>query len=101
MIADGIDQLIRSAVPATWQLTVEKSQRRVKHLKRCLRMKAGLTRFISSFAEQLGLPQSEWVANDEVPGGRVVIFEGSDCLSKRELFEDLIARNKAAGNQCS
>src|SRR5690606_25487170 len=45
VIADGIDQLIRSAVPATWHLTVEKSQRRVKHLKRCLRMKAGLTRF--------------------------------------------------------
>lgn len=99
VIADGIDQLIRSAVPATWHLTVEKSQRRVKHLKRCLRMKAGLTRFVSSFAEQLGLPQSEWVANEEVPGGRVVILEGNGCLSKRELFEDLIARNKAAGNQ--
>ena len=62
-------------------------------------MKAGLTRFVSTFAEQMGLPQSEWRANDDVPGGRVIILEGVNVLSDRHFFEELAAKNGEAGNQ--
>jgi hypothetical protein len=61
-------------------------------------MKAGLTRFVSHFAEQMGLPQSDWVANEEVSGGRVVVVEGDDLLAAKDLFVELLESNQRAGN---
>lgn len=99
VVADGVEQLIRSAKPVDWRGTLTRSEYFVRPLRRCLRMKAGLTRFVSTFAEQMGLPQSEWRANDEVPGGHVIILEGTNVLNDRHFFEDLVAKNRKAGNQ--
>lgn len=98
-IADGVDQLIRSATPAQWRTNLTLQQVEVIGLNRCLRMKAGLTRFVSTFASHLGLPQSDWMANEEIPGGRVVVLEGADHLRNPSLFEDLIAQNADAKNR--
>lgn len=99
VVADGVDQLIRSAEPADWRGILNRTEYTVRSLKRCLRMKAGLTRFVSTFAEQMGLPQSEWRANDEVPGGRVIVLDGLNPLADRHFFEDLVAKNREAGNR--
>ena len=98
VIADGVTQLIRKVTPADWHLSVAKGQRIIHPLKRCLRMKAGLTRFVSHFAEHMGLPQSDWVANEEVAGGRVVVVEGDDLLAAKDLFVELLESNQRAGN---
>ena len=97
-VADGVDQLIRSAQPANWTQAVGRTERTVTPLRTCLRMKAGLTRFISTLAGELGLSPAEWVANEDVPGGRVIIIEG-DAIYRQSFFADLIAYNATAGNE--
>jgi hypothetical protein len=99
VVADGIDQLIRSNQPADWRGELPRSQMTVKPLKRCLRMKAGLTRFVAAFAEQMGLSQLEWVANEEVPGGRVIVLEGTEWSTNQAFFETLTEENREAGNE--
>ena len=97
-IADGIDQLIREQSPANWRNTLTKNQARIIPLKKCLRMKSGLTRFVSSVAGELGLQQSEWTANELVPGGRVVVVEGNEILEVQTLLSNWIDQTRQAGN---
>lgn len=99
VIADGVDQLIRSSRPANWRLGLPRSEVTIKPLRRCLRMKAGLTRFVAAFAEEIGLSQLEWTANEEVPGGLVVIIEGPDWVGNEDFFQRLNDENERAGNQ--
>lgn len=99
VIADGIDQLIRSRTPANWRSTLSSTQVSILSLDRCLRMKAGLTRFVSTLASYLGLPQTEWKANKELPGGKIVIVEGSGFPDDRGFFDKLIKANEEAGNR--
>ena len=98
-VADGIDQLIRNQTPANWRGELSSKQVKIVPLKRCLRMKAGLTSFVSSFAAELGLQQSEWEANQFVPGGRVIIYESDTLETAEENLNDLINITKAAGNE--
>lgn len=97
-VADGIDQLIRSAQSANWTHSVTRTDRTVNPLRTCLRMKASLTRFVSTLAGQLGLSPNEWRANEQVPGGRVIIVEG-ESIYQQSFFTDLMAYNTAAGNE--
>jgi len=97
-VADGIDQLIRSVKPANWPQAVDKAERTVTPLRRCLRMKAGLTRFVSTLASELGLPSNEWRANEQILGGRLIIIE-SESIYQQSFFADLLAYNASAGNE--
>ncbi|MBL8049627.1 MAG: hypothetical protein JNM46_00255 [Anaerolineales bacterium] len=98
-IADGIDQLIREDIPADWRGDLKKEQYRILPLRRCLRMKAGLTSCITSFAGEFGLQQSEWEPNQLVPGGRIVIFETDKLESTEELIHEIMNSAKQAGNE--
>lgn len=98
-VADGIDQLIRSAVPANWRLAVAEKERKTSSLQTCLRMKAGLTRFLSTLAGQMGLSPEEWKPNQDVPGGRVIVIEGNSKLYDQVFFTQLIDYNSQAGNE--
>lgn len=97
-VADGIDQLIRSTQPVDWSHSVIRTDRIVTPLRTCLRMKAGLTRFISTLAEHLGLPSNDWQANERVSGGRVVIVEG-EAIYEQSFLTNLLSYNAAAGNE--
>jgi hypothetical protein len=97
VIADGVDQLVRSSTPANWRDGVERAQSQVLPLKKTLRMKAGLSRFVSTVAGHLGLLNTEWEANQELPGGRVIIIEGP-YLYDRGLHDRLVEENQADGN---
>ncbi len=98
VIADGIDQLIRSSIPANWKERLRATPPYLLPLRTCIRMKAGLARFVISFAQNLGLPQPNWQANPETPGGRVIVVDG-DYLYDRTLHEDLLALNTKDGNE--
>lgn len=97
-VADGIEQLVRRSEPADWSHSVARTERTVNSLRTCLRMKAGLTHFISSLAGQLGLPADEWQANEQVLGGRIIIVEG-ETLYQKSFFTDLLTYNANAGNE--
>lgn len=98
-IADGIDQLIRGETPANWRGHLRQDQTKILPLKKCLRMKAGLTFCVSSFAAKFGLQQSEWEANQFVPGGHIVIYENENLGSTEKLIDELISNTKSAGNE--
>src|SRR5258708_678101 len=98
LIADGIDQLTRTPHPANWGDRSRAASTLYFPLRTCLRMKAGLVRFLASFAANLGLVQSNWLANTEIPGGRIIIIEG-DYFSSRHFHDSLLTYNQNAGNQ--
>ncbi len=96
-VVDGVDQLVRSHHVANWRSDLKASELYTLALKKCLRMKAGLARFVSSVAGHLGLLYNEWEANQELPGGRVIILEGP-YFSHKSLHDRLIDLNKRDGN---
>jgi hypothetical protein len=97
MVADGIDQLVRRNTPLDWRKGLKHSESQVLPLKKTLRMKAGLARFVSAVARHLGLLYSEWEANEEIPGGHVIIVEGS-YFQNKDLHERLLRANARDGN---
>lgn len=98
VVADGVDQLVRTQVHADWRGTLTTEESSVIPLKRCLRMKAGLARFVSAVATHLRLPYVQFEANEEVPGGRVIIVDGS-YLANAALHTQLLENNARAGNE--
>jgi hypothetical protein len=92
VVADGVDQLVRGAVPTNWRQRLTASQVQVVALRRSLRMKAGLARFATAMARHLGLLADEWEPNEELPGGRVVVVDGP-YLRDRGLHQRLLQQN--------
>jgi len=96
-VADGMDQLIRNEHLANWRGELKRSDMHTVSLKKCLRMKAGLARFVSAIARHLGLLYNEWEANLEIPGGRVIIIDGP-YFEHRALHDKLLDLNNRDGN---
>lgn len=97
VIADGIDQLVRRETACNWRAGLAAQEVFTIKLKSCLRMKAGLARFVTQFASALGLGQWNILPNADAPGGRVIIIEG-DYFADRKLHEQLIQYNTVDGN---
>lgn len=98
VVADGIDQLVRSTAPVDWRAGLPRSASQVMPLTMSLRMKAGLVRFVSSVARHLGLVSSGWEANEDAPGGKVIVVDGS-YFASRALHDRLLRENAGSGNQ--
>jgi hypothetical protein len=95
IVADGVDQLIRGPTPCDWTAPVISQRRQTVALRRAMRMKANLCRFISAFAEEGG---AEWdqEINEEISGGSVSIIEGPyDVVYHNEVFR----RHREQGNE--
>jgi AAA domain len=97
VVAEGRDQLVRGSTRANWQAGISANKRRVVPLARSLRMKSGLTRFVSAFSRHLEVPM-EWELTQEAPGGRVIVVEGT-YLRSRNLHERLVTSNARDGNR--
>lgn len=103
ILADGVDQLVRSNTRTDWQEPLSSIERRentkTQPLRKSLRLKAQLCTFVNELANELGV---EWKLEplDEVYGGKVVIVEGSweAYSADRKTHDDLIAQNKKFGN---
>jgi hypothetical protein len=95
VVADGIDQLVRSQKSIDWALGVEHHKPIVSE-KISLRQKANLVSFQSLLAAELGTFW-EIQANAEAPGGRVVILEGDySPRLHQDLFEQCVASENNA-----
>jgi hypothetical protein len=98
VVADGVDQLVRTAMPTDWRVDLGADEVAVVPLRRCLRMKSGLARFASAVSRNLGLLYSEWIPNDEMGGGRVLIVDGP-YLGDRAIHDRLVEANRSDGNR--
>lgn len=95
-VADGVDQFVRHSV-ADWSVGIPRERLQTHRLRRCLRMKANLSYFVTDFARELGLADWELQPNSEANGGRVIVVEGvlSDDVS---IYSRLAAEAAALGN---
>jgi hypothetical protein len=97
VVADGIDQLVRSPVPASWRGNLRRDELLIESLTASLRMKAGLARFVSAVARHLGLLSTVWEPRLELPGGRAIVLDGS-YFANRTLHYRLMRDNAEDGN---
>lgn len=93
VIADGVDQFIRRDLPCDW--TPPDRNRQVVPLRRALRMKSCLCRFVTAFAMEAGVGWDQEI-NDEIRGGEITIINGPYT---REWHERILKRHLDDGNQ--
>jgi hypothetical protein len=98
VLADGVDQLVRSYTQVNWRQHIVRDLSQVVTLKQSLRLKDGLCRFIHAFANQMGLTDWEIEANPEIYGGKVIIVEGK-YSSSREIHDFVLSQHEQAGNK--
>jgi len=97
VLADGIDQLVRSSGRVDWLAGSAANEHQVVSLKKLLRLKHGLYRFVTSFASHLGITDWEVEPHKEAYGGRVVVLEGK-YADNWALHDELMRANDEAKN---
>jgi len=98
VLADGIDQLVRSTGRVDWLLGCATDEYQIVPLKRLLRLKHGLYRFVTSFASHLGITDWEVEPHKEAYGGRVVILE-EKYSDDWALHDELMRANEEDKNR--
>jgi hypothetical protein len=96
VIADGVDQLVRGRA-ANWFKGVQRDEREIVNLSRCLRMKRNLATFARALSVEADY-RYELEPNPQASGGRVVLLNGS-YSEHPELHDELITDNNLAGNE--
>lgn len=76
VVADGIDQLVRSNISTDWTARIGNTPKQVVSLRRSLRLKHTLARFSNILAEELDLLDWSLQENPELSGGRVTVLLG-------------------------
>ena len=76
IVADGVDQLIRSQDKCIWQKGVGKNDFHMTYGKKGLRQKRELVSFIAKFANEIELGGWDIEPSDDLYGGKVIIKVG-------------------------
>jgi len=96
IIADDIDQLIRNPFPCNWHVSTLVKEKQVVYLRKSLRQKSNLTRFIKEIMEKLEFYNWDIEDNEKSYGGKVIIVEGN---YSKEFHENLMQQNKDDKNE--
>jgi len=94
VVADGVDQLVRRDGRCDWVGLVSPEKRQIVSLRKSLRLKSNLCRFVESYADHAGL---EWDLriNDDVAGGRIILVPHR---YSREVHDEIMASHVESGN---
>lgn len=98
VIADGVDQFVRSDTICNWNIGLSRAETTTVHLQKSLRMKSCLAKFVTYFSSEIGLVGWDAIPNFEATGGRVVVVEGN-YFADRSLHDSLIFLNEKDGNR--
>jgi len=89
VVADGVDQLVRGTKRCDWP-SVAPRRRQIVTLRKSMRLKANLCRFVSTVAGELG---ANWDMEPDpgISGGRVIVLRGaySEVVHKRVIDEHI------------
>ncbi len=99
IIADGIDQFVRSSQKTNWIERVPASNRQIVTLHKALRLKAGLCAFVQAIAYEVQLDDWQIEPDSSIYGGRIIILEGPIHHLPRPLFDAVLAHHTKAGNR--
>lgn len=93
VVADGVDQLVRSTRRCDW-LAIAPRRRQVVTLRKSMRLKANLCRFVAAVAEELG---ADWDMQPDpaISGGRVIVLRGDYTQS---VHDDIFEEHGRLGN---
>lgn len=93
IIADGVDQMVRSQVHCNWTQNVPHQR---THERRCLRQKRNLVHFINAYAEEFNLGW-ELEPLKEYEGGKIIISKSQTPFEifKREYESCCLSGNRA------
>jgi hypothetical protein len=97
VVADGVDQMVRSQAKTDWRHHLDHADTQVISLRKSLRLKENICRFVTDFA---GVIDYNWDVEPEPQswGGRVIVVVGKDGLTKR-FHEELFQKVKEDGNE--
>jgi hypothetical protein len=100
VLADGVDQYIRSNHSIDWTVGTDRTKLPAQRvpLRKVLRLKAGLCGFVQTMAEKLGLDEWNVEANLGAQGGRIVVVVGS-YFDDRSLHDGIVEANARDGNE--
>ncbi|WP_373062520.1 DNA/RNA helicase domain-containing protein [Gemmatimonas sp.] len=98
IVADGVDQFVRSAGRLDWARGLGKDERQIVSLKKVRRLKLAIFEFLQVLTKLLDLEPLDIVADYEAHGGRVIIVEG-EYLSNPELHREVVVEHARAGNE--
>ena len=93
IIADGGQQFVRNINVCDWSAVPERNN--IK-LKKCLRQKNNLVKFINHYIEHVGNYGNSMTPSEKMTGGRVKILANNDLLFK--LHEEEMERLIDSGN---
>ena len=95
IVADGVDQLVRSQEKCIWQRGMSKNDFHMTYGKKGLRQKKELVSFIAKFASEIELGGWDIEPSDDLHGGRIIIKVGDYT---KELHDTLYTDCKEKGN---
>lgn len=96
IVADGVDQLVRSQVKCDWTKNLSKEQFTKTYEKKSLRQKDNLLNFVNQYANQSNI---EWdlESEKEINGGKVIIINGEyDFNIHNNEFKRLVEHGNSA-----
>ncbi|WP_413440330.1 AAA family ATPase [Synechococcus sp. MIT S1220] len=97
VIADGVDQLVRSNDPINWRVGITNKESQVVRLYKCMRTKHQLCRAINTIASLLNIADWDLEPMPEVDGGKLYVVTG-DGLSEN-LHRKLLKTSQSNGNK--
>lgn len=97
VVADGVDQMVRSQAKTDWRHHLDQADTQVISLRKSLRLKENICRFVTDFA---GVIDYNWDVEPEPQswGGRVIVVVGNDGLTQG-FHDELFQKVKADGNE--
>jgi hypothetical protein len=97
VLADGMDQLVRSGDATDWRKNIDKKATQVVRLRKSLRVKAGLCEAVMNVANHLEVAGWDLEPIPGLYGGRILVIEGLDY--ERNLHDSLVQETLKRGNQ--
>ena len=97
VIADGVDQLVRSNDPINWREGIKNSDSQVVRLHKCMRTKYQLCKAINTIASLLNIEDWDLEPMPEVDGGKLYVVTG-DGMSE-SLHKKLLSTSQVDGNK--
>jgi hypothetical protein len=93
VVADGVDQMVRQSNRCEWAAIAAK-KRQIVTLRRSMRLKSNLCRFVTTLSEELGIPW-ELDVNEDIRGGGITVLRGEYGKS---VHETAYAEHQRLGN---
>jgi hypothetical protein len=96
VIADGVDQLVRSQNTIDWRHQIDRDKSQIVTLRKSLRLKRNICDFVTRFCAALDY---DWDVEPEPNsyGGRIIVVEGEQGLNE-SLHSEIFGRVCEEGN---